>query len=183
MPRRLTRSGPVPIGFGRASRVPTAASGRRSDPVGGSSNGRTANSDSASLGSNPSPPATTKPLISNRFLYLPAIEFVARFRAVCGDRVDLWFPERRIRAGERRQRPEISLGRRSAVDFSLGGRGWWSGVAPVDLGDNRGAGVSGEPGGSGAGGVVDREADERALLRPAERKMTGQRSGPLSRRR
>jgi DNA modification methylase len=34
------------------------------DLLGGSSDGRTADSDSASLGSNPSPPATAKPLIS-----------------------------------------------------------------------------------------------------------------------
>lgn len=35
--------------------------------LGGSSNGRTADSDSASLGSNPSPPANTKPCTSQGF--------------------------------------------------------------------------------------------------------------------
>ena len=68
--------------------------------------------------------ATTKLLISHSLLYLPAIEYRARFRGVFGGRVDLCFPERRICAGERPQPPKISLGRYSAVDFSLGGRGW-----------------------------------------------------------
>ena len=78
---------------------------------------------------------------------------------------------RRLCTRERPQVPEISLERRSAVDFYPGGWGLMERARPVNLCGGKG---SGGPGSSGVGRLDVCEADQRALLRPAKRKMSGQ---------
>src|SRR5262245_8427090 len=72
------------------------------DPVGGSSNGRTADSDSASLGSNPSPPANWHQSTFLRLLLRTASLVGSPFGRVCS-RFELLY----CRFGQRRVAVQI----------------------------------------------------------------------------
>ena len=80
--------------------VPVRCRPRRAAADGGSSNGRTANSDSASLGSNPSPPASLSECFRWSERSGEARQKTSRFPGLCGT-AGLAAPVERRQAGER----------------------------------------------------------------------------------